>query len=186
MMMLLYFMVFAGSVRYMYRWLYNIKSAVLKGPLAVSKTSVSVHQICCLIITRLHLCLFFHPGQALRSQLQRWCWSAWRPSPQMAPSSLCPSWPSGCRGPDRDCSSCCACVCTMVSSLWWTSTTARCWLTSLCPPPTAHASTSTAPCSALWARSLYSCLTPSGTRRISTPSVSSVWLWQLFPSWAFC
>lgn len=73
----------------------------------------------------------------------------------------------------------------MVSSQWWTSTTAPCWRTSLCPPPIATASTSTAPCSALWAHSPYSCLTPSGTRGISTPSVSSVWLLQLFPSWAF-
>lgn len=130
-------------------------------------------------------CLLFHSGQALRSQLQRWCWSGWNPSPQMALSSLSPSWHSGWRGPDRDCSSCCACVCTTASSLWWTSTTAPFWPTSPCPPQIARASTSTALCSALWAQSLSFCPTPSGTRRISTPSVSSAWLWQLFPSWAF-
>lgn len=128
---------------------------------------------------------FSRPGQALRSHLQRWCWSAWRPSLQMALSSLCPSWPSGWHGPGQAYSSCCACVCTTVSSPWWTSTTAPCWPTSPCLLPTARASTSTAPCSAPWAPSRFSSPTLSGTRKISTPSVFSAWLWQLFPFWAF-
>ena len=143
------------------------------------------HLFLSFIITELTLCSPLS-GRALRSQLRRWCWSAWRLSPLMAPSSLCPSWPSGWRGPGRAFSSCCACVCTTVSSPWWTSTTAPWWPTSPCPTQIARASTSTAPCSALWALSPFFCPIISGTRRISTPSVSSALLWQLFPSWAFC
>lgn len=150
-----------------------IKSAVLTWWLLYlySSKTVSVFDLV------YHIFLFSHPGRAPRSQLQKWCSNVWRPSPQMALSLPCPSWGSGCPGPDRDYSFCCACVCMIASSLWWTSTTARCWLTSPCPPLIAHAWTSTVPCSALWARPLYFCHTPFGTRRISTPSVSSVWLW---------
>lgn len=142
--------------------------------------------VCKFWVARWNFEIICFTGQVLQSQIQRWCWGASKPSPQTGPSSRCLSWHSGCPGPDRDSSSCCACACTMVSSPWWTSNTARCWLTWQSPPLIAHASTSTAPCSALWAQLRFSSHTPSGTRRISTPSDFSVWLWQLFPWWDFC
>lgn len=112
---------------------------------------------------------FCFPGQVLQSPVQRSCWGASKPWQQMALFLPCLSWHSGCPGPDRDSSSCCACASTTGFSRWWTSTTARCWPTSPSPPLIARASTSTAPCLALWAQLPFSSRTPSGIRRTSTP-----------------